>query len=264
MRGRGQHRAEHGVIGADRARTREIGGVVTGRAEPLVLRDRPLLQLAQHRAGGVETRGVEARDVLRIAVENRLDAALAERARHFAIRGVTRRGQPQAQQRIRHERAGLARLERRRRKNELRRQAQRVHDRRIGREQLPARQFAGGNPRAGRMLAGDRFTLERGDQPGIEVHRQFGVHVPQADQRPGRGHPDAELLAQLADERLLHGLKGLHLAAGKFPLARVELVGGPLADQDFAARVAQGAGGDVQEPHLNSQVRYSALIFTYS
>ena len=67
----------------------------------------------------------------------------------------------------------------------------------------------------------------------------------QADQRARLLNGDAELLVQLAAQRGLGVLAGLDLATGKLPLAGIELVRGPLADQHFALRVAQRTGGDV-------------------
>jgi hypothetical protein len=102
------------------------------------------------------------------------------------------------------------------------------------------------------VLAGDRRALPACDQPGVEVDGEFGVLVAQADQRPRLGDGDAEFLAQLARERGVRLLAGLDLAARELPLARIDLGPRPLANQDFALRVAQRAGGDV-EPRCGTQ-----------
>jgi hypothetical protein len=77
--------------------------------------------------------------------------------------------------------------------------------------------------------------------------------VAQPDQRPRRGQLDAEFLVEFARERASRILAGLDLAAREFPLARIDLVGRTLADQDLAALVAQRAGGDVDEPTCGTQ-----------
>jgi hypothetical protein len=103
------------------------------------------------------------------------------------------------------------------------------------------------------VLAGHRRALPARDEPGVEVDRELGVRVAQADQRPGLGDGDAELLAQLARECCARVLAPLDLAARKFPLARVDLVGRALADEDPATLVAQRAGGDMDEPRCGIQ-----------
>ena len=47
-----------------------------------------------------------------------------------------------------------------------------------------------------------------------------------------RGHPDVELLAQLAAGRVEIRLRGFELAAGELPKAAVSFVEGPAADQE--------------------------------
>jgi hypothetical protein len=77
--------------------------------------------------------------------------------------------------------------------------------------------------------------------------------VAQADQRARRKHVDAELFVELALEGRFGALARLDFSAREFPLAGIDLVGGPLADQDLAALVAQRAGGDVDEPTCGTQ-----------
>ena len=50
---------------------------------------------------------------------------------------------------------------------------------------------------------------------------------------------DAELLVELADQRRLRRLAGMHLAAGKFPEAGEMLAGRPLGQQHAAVGVDQ-------------------------
>ena len=57
-------------------------------------------------------------------------------------------------------------------------------------------------------------------------------------------HRDPELLAQLADQRLLRSLARLDLAAGKLPQACELLSFGPLGQKDAVVRVDQGDGND--------------------
>ena len=60
-------------------------------------------------------------------------------------------------------------------------------------------------------------------------------------------HRDPELLAQLADQRLLRPLARLHLAAGKLPQPGELLALGPLRQKDAVVRVDQGDGNDEGE-----------------
>jgi len=77
--------------------------------------------------------------------------------------------------------------------------------------------------------------------------------VSQADQRTCLRNLDAQFLVEFAPQGPARIFARLDLAAREFPLAGIDLVRRPLADEDFALRVAQRAGGDVDEPTCGTQ-----------
>jgi hypothetical protein len=68
------------------------------------------------------------------------------------------------------------------------------------------------------------------------------------------GNRDGELLAQLADDRVLRRLALLDFAAGEFPQAGHGLAVRPLGDEDALVGIDQRAGGD-QQQRRHAQLR---------
>src|SRR5690606_30601406 len=75
------------------------------------------------------------------------------------------------------------------------------------------------------------------------------VRVPVLANDPGQRlvYVDAQLLVELARERLLDALSGLELAARELPPSGVGLAGRALAEQDRAVGTNQDADGDIDE-----------------
>ena len=74
--------------------------------------------------------------------------------------------------------------------------------------------------------------------PGVHAEKiqlDMGMFVVMASHQPGAGmaHPDAQFFLQLADQGLVGGFPGFHLAAGEFPVTGIESAGGALAEEEF-------------------------------
>jgi hypothetical protein len=74
----------------------------------------------------------------------------------------------------------------------------------------------------------------------------MGVLIDMLAAQPGIGtrHLDAKLLLQLTYQRVMRRFAGLDLAAGKFPITRIEGARRPLAQQELRGAVRRTALDD--------------------
>src|SRR5690606_9540200 len=105
-------------------------------------------------------------------------------------------------------------------------------------------------------------AVEGGYLPDIQQHLLVRVVVTHLNQRPRHRHHDAQFFSQFTAERRLDRLIRLDLASRKLPQPSLMLVQWSLGNQDTVIRCTDDRGGDMDS--LHTQVRYSALIFTYS
>jgi len=123
--------------------------------------------------------------------------------------------------------------------------------RQVGFEQADAFEIAYGAPVQRRSVERLRLAAIASDYPQVEQHAPMRILVLVGNQRRRFVDFDAELLAQLANERVARLLAGLALAAGKFPTARHVLAGRTLRNEHAARGVEQGAGDDVNQAFLS-------------
>src|SRR5262245_26021628 len=81
-----------------------------------------------------------------------------------------------------------------------------------------------------------RLALPFHDAEEMKHHGAVFVDVHARDPRVGLADTDAELLKELAAQRLGERLALLHLAAGEFPPAGVDLAGRTLCEEKRAVR----------------------------
>ena len=123
--------------------------------------------------------------------------------------------------------------------------------RRVGRRHRVAAQVLGPHPF--QRLAVERLHEALPSAADIERHQQVEVVVSVAREgerrEAGRLDHDAELFAELADQRLLRPFAGVDLAARKLPQALERLALRPLRQQHPAVRVDQRRRDDEDQPH---------------
>src|SRR6516162_3844829 len=85
------------------------------------------------------------------------------------------------------------------------------------------------------------------DDPQRELHIMLLVGVGDAHEGPRRDDLDAELLAQLARQRVALALARSHLAAREFPAPRENLAGGALRNEHAAGTIEERGGHDGDE-----------------
>ena len=100
----------------------------------------------------------------------------------------------------------------------------------------------------------DRFALPGEDAE--EMQLDVRVRIDEALDQPRRGaaHREAEFLVQFAVQRGARRLARLELAAGKLPVAGVDLAGRALRQQDLAVGADDDGGGDPRERRRHARV----------
>ena len=87
------------------------------------------------------------------------------------------------------------------------------------------------------------FAAPLCDAEEIQPHRGMRIDKHTCQPRVGGLHFDTEFLAQLAVQRMQRRLALLHLAAGEFPIAGPDFVGGALGQQEGTIGFLQHGGG---------------------
>src|SRR6185295_5393670 len=100
-------------------------------------------------------------------------------------------------------------------------------------------------PRDGLVLARVRLAAPLVHAEELQPHGAVRIGEHARDPGIGLADIDAELLVQLARQRLRCRLAGLDLAAGKLPVAGVHLAGGTLREQERAVRTLEHRGRDL-------------------
>lgn len=123
--------------------------------------------------------------------------------------------------------------------------AQGGHHRQVGRGHRVPRQLVRGHPGDGLAFTAARGALPTADVPHFQPQMLVridlrDIHQPRADLGL-----DAQLFAELADQRLLGGLARLALAARELPQAGHIAVLGTAVEQDAATDVGDDAGHDM-------------------
>ncbi len=153
------------------------------------------------------------------------------------------------------ERAFRAREERflaqilRARDTHCRGQRERVEDASVGRQERRHVERPGTLPRERLAVVADRLAVEGEHAEEVELDVRVRVDVLLHD--PGRGatHDDAELLDELARERVARRLARLELPARELPVARVGLARGALREQHAAVGAHDDRGRDARHAH---------------
>ena len=81
----------------------------------------------------------------------------------------------------------------------------------------------------------------------IQPHRRMGISEHASNPRIRSLDLDTQLLAQLALQRMQRRLAFLDLAAGEFPVAGPDFVGGALGEEEGAVGALQDGGGDFDD-----------------
>src|SRR3989338_1012215 len=79
----------------------------------------------------------------------------------------------------------------------------------------------------------------------MQPHRCVRISEHAGNPRIRRFDLDTQFLAQLAYQRMVGRLAGFDLAAGKFPVACPDFVGGALGEEEGAIGTLQDGGGDL-------------------
>mgnify|MGYP003493122321 CR=1 FL=1 len=108
---------------------------------------------------------------------------------------------------------------------------------------------AGTLPRERLAVVSDGLAVEREHAEEMELDVRVRIDVLLHDPGGGTAHDDAELLDELACERVARRLAGLELAARELPVARVRLARGALGEQHLSIGTKDHRGGDANDGH---------------
>ena len=123
-------------------------------------------------------------------------------------------------------------------------QGERLQDREIGRQQRRNLDRIGQLPGKELSFVRVRLTLPIEYAKEIQPHRGVRVFKHPGDPAAGLADNDPEFFMQFARQRRLQGFARLDLAAGEFPVTRIDLARRPLRQQHAAVRLGQHSGND--------------------
>ena len=114
-------------------------------------------------------------------------------------------------------------------------------------------------PRERLPVVAYRLAVECPDAKEMEL--DVRMRIDEFLHEPGRraAHDDAELLAELAHQRLLGRLVRFELAARKFPVTGVGLAGRSLREQDVPVAALDDRCGDANDGAQVGRMRTAAL-----
>jgi hypothetical protein len=122
------------------------------------------------------------------------------------------------------------------------RQAQGLEDRAVGGQHRCDAHAVGVLPAEGGMDAVVDFAVPGRHLEEMQVDVGVFIYVLPREPRPSDVHLHVELFVELADQGFPRGFTSFDLAARKLPVARVESVGGALAEQKAAIRPGDHRG----------------------
>jgi hypothetical protein len=242
------HRSQHREIGAETFRAAKLRRGVARRAHPFERGARgrigqlPRREVDAVRAHLARQRGVAIHQHDRAVAARHRDDAPRERRQPVPRQGfLAQLDEAQSRREARLERRQEARLADLRRVGDrvLGRQGERLEHRPVRRQHRPDGQRPEVLPRERLALAAVRLAAPR--QHAEEVQADVGVRIGEDAGDPGIRalDLDAELLVQLARQRVGGRLARFDLAAGELPPAAVDLAGWPLREQRPAVRADQ-------------------------
>ena len=126
-------------------------------------------------------------------------------------------------------------------------QRQRLHDRKIGGQQRGDRNRPGRLPGKVLSFAWMRFARPFEYAEEIQPHGRMRIGEYAGDPAAGTHHTYAQFFGEFASQRGFERFAGFHLAARKFPIAGVYLVGRPAGEQDFAVGANEDGGNDFND-----------------